>query len=272
MNKLLPVLLLLSIGVFVTPLNVLAQAPSDQAPNPNQVKDFVSSLGIAQYLPVQGDKVEDGDVVSFGSKGYFLTNTPYDQFVVGVVSSNPAVAISTEGEGKKYAVVPSGDVYVKVSTVNGKIEKGDLLTSSSVPGVAMKATKTGFVLGNALESYTSADSSAVGKIAVNLNVHFFYNTKQALNKSLSDVLNLSALAFSEQPSVVFRYIAAAIILLSSIVAAFVTFGRVARKGIEALGRNPLAGKLIQVGIFFNVMMSIFIVAAGATIAFFIIRI
>ena len=36
---------------------------------------------------------------------------------------------------------------------NGPIAAGDPLTSSSVPGVAMKATASGYVIGKALESF-----------------------------------------------------------------------------------------------------------------------
>ena len=49
-----------------------------------------------------------------------------------------------------------GRVPVKVSLENGSILIGDPLTSSSVPGVAMKATRPGPIIGKALASYTQA--------------------------------------------------------------------------------------------------------------------
>src|SRR3989338_6750630 len=41
--------------------------------------------------------------------------------------------------------------------------------------------------------------------------------------------------------------------------------------VGALGRNPLAGRMIQLGIIFNVGITIAIIGAGILIAFFIIR-
>jgi hypothetical protein len=61
-------------------------------------------------------------------------------------------------------------VLVKVSTENGKIKPGDYLTSSYQPGIAMKATKPGRVIGIALESF---DREGIGKIKVFVNPHWW---------------------------------------------------------------------------------------------------
>jgi len=66
-------------------------------------------------------------------------------------------------------VALTGRVPVKVSSENGPIYKGDYLTSSSVAGVAMKATKPGQVLGKALEDFTT---SGTGKVNAFVNVSF----------------------------------------------------------------------------------------------------
>ena len=54
-----------------------------------------------------------------------------------------------------------GRVPVKVSLENGPIRVGDPLTSSSKPGVAMRATKAGKIVGYALE-----DAQQDGKILI----------------------------------------------------------------------------------------------------------
>jgi hypothetical protein len=56
---------------------------------------------------------------------------------------------------------------VKVSTENGAIKIGDTLTSSSIPGVAMKATKAGSVIGRAMAGY---DGEGIGKVMAFVNV------------------------------------------------------------------------------------------------------
>jgi hypothetical protein len=62
-----------------------------------------------------------------------------------------------------------------VTTKNGEILVGDYLTSSDIPGVAMKATKPGRVIGIALESY-SGPPDQIGWITVFLNPHFALGT------------------------------------------------------------------------------------------------
>jgi cysteine-rich repeat protein len=66
-----------------------------------------------------------------------------------------------------------GRVPVKVSTENGAIEPGDYLTSSTKPGVAMKATQAGPVIGKALEVYNNSDPNQVGKILVFVNLTWY---------------------------------------------------------------------------------------------------
>ncbi|MGI5826506.1 MAG: hypothetical protein ACOX50_03780 [Patescibacteria group bacterium] len=86
-----------------------------------------------------------------------------------------------------------------------------------------------------------------------------------------DILKLSSLATYEEPRTVFKYVMAALVVVLSFVLGFLSFGRVASRGIEALGRNLLAGKMIQFGIIVNVAITIAIVASGLGVALFILR-
>jgi hypothetical protein len=98
--------------------------------------------------------------------GIQKASKPYDSRLIGIISTNPAIVLD-DGigfpSGRPVPVALSGRVPVKVSNTNGAIQTGDLLTSSEIPGVAMKATKAGAIIGQALESYDGAD---IGKIMV----------------------------------------------------------------------------------------------------------
>lgn len=124
------------------------------------------------------EAVEPGDVLVINKTSpekVSKSNGPYDKNVVGVVSSAPALLFSTSGVTANPGTTPestqtppvalAGRVPVKVSTENGPIKPGDLLTSSSAPGVAMKATDrtlaTHAVIGKALEKF---DQKENGKI------------------------------------------------------------------------------------------------------------
>ncbi|MDP2989654.1 MAG: tail fiber domain-containing protein, partial [Kiritimatiellota bacterium] len=103
------------------------------------------------------------------------TAKPYQGNLVGVVTDRGAftggligadsrdlMALGTEGYLAKYNAVKVGligYVKVRVTDLNGKIEAGDALTSSPIPGVAMKATKAGRIIGFARQSFARASST-----------------------------------------------------------------------------------------------------------------
>jgi hypothetical protein len=96
--------------------------------------------------------------------GIQKTSIPYDNKIIGVISTKPAITLDDyigAGQGWAKPVALAGRIPVKVSTINGPITTGDALTSSSIPGVAMRATKAGAILGQALESYTGNDIGTV---------------------------------------------------------------------------------------------------------------
>ena len=99
---------------------------------------------------------EEGTVVSVNSainNGVKESSVSYDRTVVGVVSAKPGLVIGDAGNGATNLVALSGRVPVKVNTENGEIKAGDYLTTSSTPGVAMKATKSGAIIGTALTDF-----------------------------------------------------------------------------------------------------------------------
>jgi hypothetical protein len=103
------------------------------------------------------------------------TDKPYDPQMIGVISVDPAIVLGEKGKENLRPVALVGRVPVKVTTKNGEILVGDYLTSSDIPGVAMKATKPGRVIGIALESY-SGPPDQIGWITVFLNPHFVLGT------------------------------------------------------------------------------------------------
>ena len=214
--------------------------------------------------------IKDGSVVSNSLKGAILSIVPYDPQVMGVVSRDAAITISTDDSTKAVPVISNGTVYILVSSQQGNIKKGDYLTTSTIPGVAVKAVDSGYVLGSALEDYSASSPKDIGIIAANLDLHYF-NTKPTFAGSLTDILKLALLPATTAVSPIFKYIVSALVVLSSLVLAFLTFGRTAAKGVEALGRNPAASKIIHLGIILNVGIVVVIVVAGLSVAFMILR-
>ncbi|MBA3679030.1 hypothetical protein H0W80_02475 [Candidatus Saccharibacteria bacterium] len=99
-----------------------------------------------------------GDVVSIDpaiNAGVKKSSGAYDSQTIGVISTQPGLIIgdNTQGGSGTALVALAGRVPVKVSLENGTIKPGDALTPSSTPGVAMKATKAGAIIGQSLGTY-----------------------------------------------------------------------------------------------------------------------
>jgi F0F1-type ATP synthase membrane subunit c/vacuolar-type H+-ATPase subunit K len=238
-------------------------------------KKFVSggsdaSLGVARLIELKEKDVQDGNIISSSETGAVLSNIPYDGHVLGVVARDAAIVINSSGVTEGFPVISNGQVYILVSSKDGAIKKGNLLTTSTIPGVAVKAIKSGYVLGTALEDYDDPDPQKTDKIVVELDLHYF-NSKPTFPGSLSDIFKIALLPTREGPSPIFKYIIAAIVVLGSFTFGFMTFGRTAAKGVEALGRNPAAKGVIYLGIIFNVSLVSVIILAGLAVAILILR-
>lgn len=229
-----------------------------------------ASLGFSNYLPIMDKGVKNGNIIVSTTKGYSLSREEYASNVVGIVAQSSAIVFSGQSTANSSPVVSSGETSVLVSTVNGPIKKGDFITTSSFPGVGMKAIKSGYVLGMALGDYREKKANKIGMIPLALNFHYA-TVNVNLGNKLIDVLRLSSLATYERPLTVFKYFIASLIVFVSFFFGFFVFGRVASKGVEALGRNPLAGKMIQVGIIINVVITVAIVLSGLGLALVILK-
>ncbi|HVZ11502.1 MAG TPA: hypothetical protein VG965_00565 [Patescibacteria group bacterium] len=243
---------------------VYAQDTNDQS------VQGAATLGVAHMVNVKAKNIKDGSIVSSSSNESVLTNVPYDSQVLGVVARDAAIILNTTNDPNSVPVISTGTVYVLVMTSAGKIKKGDLITSSTNPGVGIKATDAGYVLGTAMEDDDNPNTKQVDKIAVSLDLHYF-NSKPKFPGSLSDIFKFALLPTKEGPSALFKYVVAATVVLGSLVLGFMSFGRTAAKGIEALGRNPAASRIIHLGIIFNVAIVISIALAGLGVAFLILR-
>ncbi len=244
-----------------------AQTPAQNSTN---LQDGSASLGVAKMVVINDKDVKDGSLISSSTEGVKLSTIPYDAQILGVVARDAGIIISNTDSKNALPVISTGSVYVLVSSKNGVIKKGDIITSSTIPGVAVKAAKSGYVLGYAMEDYADSDANKTGKIAVDLSLHYF-NSRSTLVGTLTDIFKIALLPTKDSPNAIFKYIVAALVVLGSFLLGFLTFGRTAAKGVEALGRNPAASKTIHLGIILNVSIVVIIILAGITVAFFILR-
>jgi len=131
--------------------------------NQDLAENYCSDLPLEAGDVVSLDPAQDRIVRSAGAN---------DELVLGVISSAPGFLLNSDCEvheeenGKRpYPVALSGRAPCKATDESGPIKRGDLLTSSSTPGYAMKARpvgtngqahfQPGTVIGKALEALES---------------------------------------------------------------------------------------------------------------------
>lgn len=227
-----------------------------------------TSAGTALSIPLNDNNIKDGNIIVSTAKGYGLTNLAYDSNMYGVYTEFPGVFLQNTNDPNSKPVLQSGKAYVLVSSINGKIKKNDFITTSTIPGVGQKATRNGMILGTALADYSNSDQKATEKILVAVNPHFnasFADTKTNVLEVLrnaSDPTTLTQLTS-------LRYVVAAGIVLVAFGIGFIYFGRVTASGVEALGRNPLASRTIQLSLVVNLILMIVIIIVGLGIGYMI---
>jgi hypothetical protein len=117
------------------------------------------------------DPLQPGVVVSLHPEHNAVVQSTVsnDTRVCGVVSTEPGVLLGSDADRPDYEglapIALCGRVPCKVVDENGPIQRGDLLTSSSIPGYAMRAEpllvngepvyRSGTIVGKALEAHRS---------------------------------------------------------------------------------------------------------------------
>jgi hypothetical protein len=222
------------------------------------------SLGTAIPVVISDGEAADGDIISIGEGGgYIRTAVLADPLMFGVVTMEPALYLYDKAAENETPAVNSGKVYVRVSTEAGPINQGDFVTSSSTPGVGIKAVANGYVLGTAQESYTEANPEQIGKILVEVNPRIVQTNRNIL----ATLFSLPTLSLAATPLNALRYVVAALITIISFYIGFRFFGRASLKGVEAMGRNPLAKKSIILVVVVNASLTFGVMLIGLLLAY-----
>ena len=127
-----------------------------------EVLEITGGSDLAEPFNISlADSVEPGMVVCIDPENpgeLEISRRSYDRRVAGIISGaggiNPGMIMGqngTKADGST-PVALTGRVYCLVDASNGSIEPGDLLTTSDIPGHAMKVT-----------DYTKAQGAIIGK-------------------------------------------------------------------------------------------------------------
>jgi hypothetical protein len=171
---------------------------------------------IAEWFRFSGKQPIEGELVRIAETPITIEKStkPYDDKLIGIVSTDPYLVMGQRTEDS-VRVALLGRVQVKVTTENGPIAVGDPLTSASLtPGVAMKATEPGRVIGIALESLSDVDFEncdienslkiencelKIGRIMIFVNPHW------SIGRFSEDGSLVTTDQLSEQPTILDQF-------------------------------------------------------------------
>lgn len=239
------------------------------------------ALDIANIYPVD-TKAISGDILTDSTtQGLIRSSSAYDNRLFGIVEDDPLAVYRDTATPKNRPVVRNGDNSVNVTDFNGPLSVGDYITSSPIEGKGMKATESGEVVGVVTsKGVSSSPISYQGKsypsstVIVSLNIEYRDLGTGRSNIALFNALNTTlfkGIQNPEQFQTVVRYIIAGVIALLAFTFGFIAFTRSISKGIEAIGRNPLAKGAIQVSIGLEIILTIITSFAGVALAYIIIK-
>lgn len=141
----------------------------------NGGSDFAEKFDITatSYHTIQAGYVMSIDPENAGK--LTVSHEAYDTKVAGIISGangiKPGMIMGQTGSiaDGEYPIALSGRVYVATTAVNGKITPGDLLTTSTIAGHAMRATEREMAYGSIIgKAMTTADENGFVLVLVNL--------------------------------------------------------------------------------------------------------
>jgi len=243
-------------------------------------------FNIARTLVIDDKDAIDGDLMSLevGKEALVRSAKDSDERMFGVLVADPVMVYRTL---PTLPVARDGEAMANVTTLGGPIVVGDYITSSPIPGKGQKGQGVaGYMAGVALGNFDGKGITTtityqgkkypVGQVKINVGIG---PASPVLTKAAGGLLGtlkqlstaiIYNISTSQQAEKIIRYILAVLIAVIIFYISYRTFGTNVTKGIEAIGRNPLAKGTIQAMITLNIILLIVSCLAGVALALVII--
>lgn len=263
---------------------------------------IVAILSLLLYLPTAAQSVSqayatDGNV----QKGMIVMIDPKNSKKVqplsnkkdvamqgvAVAANDTVVSLGSEVDLTQVYVASTGKYQALISTQNGPIKVGDLISISSLDGIGMKADEgQNTILGKAISAFdgksyassttalkTSAGTKEVAIGLVNIDISISRNplASSVDGPPVPQFLRTASNAVSGKPvSTVRLYVSLAILLLTIFLASNVLYGGI-RSSIISIGRNPLAKKSIIRGLVQVITVGLIVLVIGLFSVYLLLR-
>ena len=148
----------------------------------------VTSQDLAEYYESADSSLAPGMLVSLDAQGKLQKATQADSSLLGIISTNPGVTLGTNDTGSNHnqqRVALAGKVPTLVTTTNGPIQPGDLITlDPNNPGIGIKLTTSGWYVGRALQPLAQGQ----GTIEVFAQSGYWNDPNQSLQSSVQSII------------------------------------------------------------------------------------
>ncbi len=206
--------------------------------------------------------------------------------MLGVVvdPGDAPVSLSNNDQLSQVYVATFGQYNVLVSTQNGPIKVGDLVSISSLVGVGAKATvSNATILGKALQSFdgktTSVGSTSLngatvqlGRILVDISVAHNPIYQPPVPAGVPRFLAKAAQFITNKPIGAVRLYASLIVFVLSLIAAVSLLYSGARNSVRAVGRNPLARHLIMRNLLQIIIIALIVFIIGLLAVYLLLKV
>lgn len=243
---------------------------------------FAQDVGYT-FNVADGQAVPGDILINSKAKGIIRATQDYDKDLFGILQSQPVLLFKTRGSSGK-PVTRTGVAEVNITTLGGAIAIGDYITSSGIAGKGQRANQSGYSIGIAMGALNETSKGQKvtfnektynsGKIPVALKIEYTEITKSKSAIRALDAINAAFFQNVQDPEKfvnVVRYFIAGLIAVGSFLVGFFTFAKSIPKGVEAVGRNPLAKNAIQMSMIMNIFFTLLATLVGIIASVLIIK-
>lgn len=208
-----------------------------------------------------------------------IADMAHGKKLLGVVVSSSNVSVAIGSSSSQTQVVTSGNTDALITDLNGPIRNGDPITTSPIDGVGMKATSYSVIIGFAEGNIKSGSGTPVTvksdsgvphqatiqSIPVNVDVENYTPGLQGSAQSLQRFAN----SLAGKPVSLVRLTMSGLVLVFAALAVFIVLYAGIHNGFVAIGRNPLAKRVINTALLKTIVGAIVIVACSLAFAYLI---
>lgn len=251
----------------------------------------LSAQSVSQAYTTDGN-VQRGMIVMLDPKDSTkvipLTNKR-DNSMQGIVvaANDTSVSLGADTTKNQVYIAAAGKYNTLVSTQNGPIKKGDIISISALDGIGMKAdAEQTVILGRALSEFNGKDNSigamnlktsagkrgvSIGLVQVDIGISHNPLAASVTGPPVPSFLKKAGNFVAGKPvSTIRLYVSLGVLVVTMIMASSLLYGGV-RNSLISIGRNPLAKKSIIRGLIQVIVLGLMVFVLGLFAIYLLLR-